>query len=192
MSDFTTHQTLLKRLSAGSDPTAWNEFHNRYGVLIHSLAHRQGLQSADCDEVVQDVLTALSGAMPNFRYDPERGKFRAYLKTVTVRAIARRRNHSPLVVGNSERLDQAISDPGLDQAWEIEWRQYHLRLAMQTVEREFNATDRAAFDAYAIRGQDAQSTAGMLKISAERVYQAKSRILKRLGVLIADQVRDEG
>ncbi len=192
MSEYTTHQTLLERLSAGTDTKAWFEFHDRYGILIRATARRQGLQEADCDEVVQDVLTSLSRAMPEFKYDPSKGKFRAYLKTITLRSIISRSNRKKLVVANDFLIEQAISDSALDKVWESEWRQYHLRLAMTVVEREFNVTDRAAFDAYAIRGEKAETTARSLGISTDQVYQAKSRILKRLGTLIEDQVQVEG
>ncbi len=47
------------------------------------------MQPADCDDLVQDVLLALSKAMQNFEYDPQKGKFRAYLKTVTLHSISR-------------------------------------------------------------------------------------------------------
>lgn len=192
MSDYTTHISLLERLSTGTDPKAWTEFHDRYGMLIRAMARRKGLQDADCDEVVQDVLTSLSKAMSGFRYDPARGKFRAYLKTITLRAImARFSRHHP-VVGTGSPVDQAIDDPTLNQAWESEWRQYHLRLAMKVIEKEFNVTDRAAFDAYAVRGEKADATARSLSISTDQVYQAKSRILRRLEVLIERQVQEEG
>ena len=102
MSDYTTHPSLLARLSDGTDPAAWREFHDRYGLLIRAVARRQGFQAADCDEVVQDVLTSLTRAMAGFRYDPAKGMFRAYLKTVTLRAIFARRR--------TERRPVAVDD----------------------------------------------------------------------------------
>ena len=77
-------------------------------------------------------------------------------------------------------------------AWEDEWREYHLRQAMRTVEVEFNAADRAAFDAYVLEGRDAREVAASLDLSVDQVYQAKSRILKRLSVLVEQQVSEEG
>lgn len=192
MSEFTTHQTLLKRLSSGQDLDAWSEFSRRYGPLIRGMARRQGLQAADCDEIVQEVLSSLVKAMETFEYDPAKGKFRGYLKTITVRAImAKRKETSPaLASGNIE--DSATMETDLDRAWENEWRQYHLRIAMETVSREFNPLDRAVFDAYAIRGQPAAATSEIFEVSVDQVYQAKSRILKRLEELIELQILEEG
>ena len=192
MSEYTTHQTLLKRLTSGKDADAWSEFNGRYGPLIRGMARRQGLQDADCDEIVQEVLSSLVRAMSTFEYDPTKGKFRGYIKTITVRAIVAKRRRADPVIQSSKMEASAISDSGLDEAWENEWRQYHLRLAMQTVNEEFNVSDLAAFDAYAIRGEQADQTAISLGISIDRVYQAKSRILRRLEELIEFQVKEEG
>lgn len=82
-----THASLLARLTADADPMVWGEFLDRYGELIQSFARRQNLQAADRDDVVQDVLVALTQNMPRFTYDQSRGKFRSYLKTITLRAI---------------------------------------------------------------------------------------------------------
>ena len=86
---YSTHTSLLARLSDGVDPSAWKEFHDRYSDLILGFAHRYGLQSADRDDVAQEVLLSLSKAMEGFTYDPAKGKFRSYLKTVTLRTIFR-------------------------------------------------------------------------------------------------------
>ena len=63
-----THASLLLRLRDDADGGAWNEFLDRYGELIRGFARRRGLQSADCDDIAQDVLLSLSKALPNFQY----------------------------------------------------------------------------------------------------------------------------
>lgn len=191
----TTHATLLARVATGADPAAWREFCDRYEELIRGFARRQGLQSADCDEVVQDVLLALTQAMPGFAYDPARGKFRSYLKTVALHAAYRRSRQKAgeIELGLIESTAEALAaDEEADQRWEAEWRQYHLRQAMRTIETEFGRLDREAFDAYAAGGEDARSVAERLGLSLDQVYQAKSRILRRLGQIIEEQMREEG
>ncbi len=189
----TTHTTLLARLAEGVDPSAWREFCDRYGELIRSFARQRRLQSADCDDVLQDVLMALTQSMPQFRYDPTKGKFRSYLKTVVMHAISRRIRQRggglPLdTIGEGDVSPSADAE----QVWEAEWRQYHLRQAMRTIEAELSPTDRTAFARYALRGEDARKTAQSLGLSVDQVYQAKSRILKRLSQIIEQQVREEG
>ncbi|MFG0330751.1 MAG: sigma-70 family RNA polymerase sigma factor [Phycisphaerales bacterium] len=191
----TTHVTLLERLGEGSDSPAWDEFYRRYGKLIESFATRQGLQAADAQDVVQDVLVALSRSMRDFEYDPSKGKFRSYLKTITLRAVFRKfrqKKAAPaqgLVAGG---VDDALHDEEIDALWETEWRQYHLRQAMRVIDAEFNEQNRTAFRLYVQDGCSAAEVAEALGVSVDQVYQAKSRILKRLSELIAAQTADEG
>ena len=187
----TTHITLLARVSRGQDPSAWREFCDRYEDLIRAFARRRGVRPTDTDDVVQDVLLALTKAMPGFAYDPAKGKFRSYLKTVVLHAISRR---SCQTMPATPLPDGSMSGPGDDPEplWESEWRQYHLRRAMKTIRAEFGSSDIAAFEAYVREGRSADDTAAALGISVDSVYQAKSRILRRLGQLIESQVAEEG
>ncbi len=191
----TTHATLLIRLRDGADAAAWQEFHDRYGALVRGFSRRRGLQSADCDDVVQDVLLSMSKAMPAFRYDPSKGKFRSYLKTVTLHAIFKK-SHQKRGEATLERIEEATrfadGDAEVEEVWEHQWRQYHLRMAMRVIDAEFGETNRKAFRRYAVEGGDARQTAEELGMSLDQVYQAKSRITKRLGQLIDRQVQEEG
>lgn len=187
-----THVTLLNRLQVGSDSQAWGEFVHRYSTLIRAVSLRHGLQPADGDDVVQDVLIALSKALPDFEYDPARARFRTYLQRIVQRTIFRRFRQKSSVNGISD-LDTVASNPDrCDEIWEAEWRQYHMRRAMELIDVEFNARDREAFTMYVGAQQPAEETADALGMSVDQVYQAKSRILKRLSALIAVQTEEEG
>ena len=128
----TTHATLLTRISGEGDPAAWQEFCARYGEVIRGFVLRRGGQPAEADDVMQDVLISLTKAMPNFHYDPARGKFRSYLKTLVVRAVYRRTFQNRRAV-QLEDIDEAVRAAGetdeLDALWEVQWRQFHIRLA---------------------------------------------------------------
>ena len=194
-----THISLLESLArpgeASDYAAAWTEFQGRYGDLIRRFAMRRGLQPADCDDVLQETLMAIGKAMPGFEYDPQRGKFRSYLMTVVANVIFRRLRQNPNAValptdGTNGRVP--ASDDAMEAIWEDEWRRYHLQQAMRTIDAEFNEADRAAFTQYALQGHDAAETAQLLNMSIDQVYQAKSRILKRLSAVIEQQVAEEG
>jgi RNA polymerase sigma factor (sigma-70 family) len=191
----TTHISLLQRLSEGQDAAAWQEFHERYGALITGFARRRQLQPADCEDVAQEVLLSLTRTMPGFRYDPAKGKFRSYLKTITLHAVfkCKLQRHGEVDVQHIEEATRAACvDEEIEAAWEAEWRQYHLRQAMRTIAVEFNPPDRQAFQGYAVEGRDVRETAASLQLSVDQVYQAKSRIMRRLSELIDRQVQEEG
>ncbi len=190
-----THLSLLQRLSEGDDAVAWDEFCTRYRPLIVGFARARGLQQADAEEVLQEVLLALTRNMPGFHYDPSRGRFRGYLKTITLRAVLHRFRQKDAAAANMDVDAQlAVEDtsPEIDARWEAQWRQHHLRLAMERARAESSLTDMAAFEAYVGEGRPATQVAADLGLSIEQVYQAKSRILSRLRASIAEQTADEG
>src|SRR5437870_4820568 len=162
----TTHPTLLIRLGDCQDRIAWHEFCHRYGELIRNFARNQNLQAADCDDVVQEVLMALTTAMPGFRYDKSRGKFRSYLKTIALHAIfaksRSKRREVAIEDMKSSTKGLVLSDQAVEHLWDLQWRQYHLRHALRQIEVEFNEADRNAFTQYAVNGLSAQQTAETL------------------------------
>jgi RNA polymerase sigma-70 factor (ECF subfamily) len=193
-SQTTTHTSLLERLRGDSAVAAWGEFVERYGDLIRGFARRRGVQPADCDDVVQEVLLSLSRTLPGFQYDPAKGKFRAFLKTVALRTIVDRSRQKREAAGGvlEEAVERAGHESELEEAWEAEWRQYHLRKALRVIQVEFADTDCQAFRYYALEQRDARETAASVGLSTDQVYQAKSRIVRRLSTLIQAQVDEEG
>src|SRR5437016_1883156 len=78
-----TPASLLERLRQPSETEAWTRFVKLYTPFIYSWARGTGLQPADSLDLVQDVLTALIEALPDFSYDRHKS-FRAWLRTVTL------------------------------------------------------------------------------------------------------------
>lgn len=190
-----THASLLARLSEGADGAAWAEFNARYRDLIRGFALRRGLQSADAEDVVQDVFMALSQSLKEFEYQPEKGRFRGYLKTIAIRILSKRfaRQRNGLDQSAAERTLEVTPNADADEAaWEVEWRQYHLRTAFEQVRAEIRGTDLRAFELLTEAQRDARSVAEELGISVDSAYQAKSRVLKRLRAIVSEQVAAEG
>jgi RNA polymerase sigma-70 factor (ECF subfamily) len=197
---YDTQSLLLARLADAADPTAWAEFVDRYADLVRRFCHLRGLGDADTEDTLQDVLLSLTKAMPGFRYDPSKGKFRSYLKTVVVHAISKKLLQNPRhtrlsALGSSDAPADGSggsNSTAEETLWESEWRQYHLRRALKVIDAEFSHTDRQSFERNALRGEPAQQVADALQISLDSVYQAKSRISRRLSALIRVQVDEEG
>jgi len=143
--------------------------------------------------VLQDVLLALSKSMHGFEYNTERGRFRGYLKTITLRMIFLRFRQKKRQ-GTQETLEDFVGarDENFEIVWEDEWRQYHLRQAMAYAQQIASDSDVAAFRAYVIEGRDANEVADALGMSIERVYQAKSRLFKLIRGRVAEQIEEEG
>jgi RNA polymerase sigma-70 factor (ECF subfamily) len=71
-----------------ADELAWREFVEFYSPLIFRWAKRSGLQDADAEEATSRVLLRLYRYLPNFDYDPSRGRFRAYISRTLKSAIS--------------------------------------------------------------------------------------------------------
>src|SRR5262245_40455842 len=82
-----TRPSLLVRLVDRADRAAWQEFAEVYSPVIQRLALRRGLQQADAEDLVQQVLTSVSNAIDRWHHDPARAKFRTWLHRIAHNAI---------------------------------------------------------------------------------------------------------
>src|SRR5262249_49101042 len=82
-----TSKTLLEKLRVFEDRQAWAQFMNLYLPMIQVWGKRFGLPHDDVEELTGRLLGKLVEAIPRFDYDPKKGSFRGWLKTVTQREL---------------------------------------------------------------------------------------------------------
>lgn len=191
-----TQPSLLLRIRDPQDQAAWREFDRRYGDLVTNYARRRGLQFSDAEDIRQIVLLNLSRALRSFEYSRERGRFRSYLFRIVQNAISQwlsRPNRSDLALDSfvvSATPSPAEGSERIDEVWEQEWMNHHLRLAMETVRSTFDPKSVAVFDRL-LSGQSVEQAAEEFALTAQAVHKIKQRIRDRLRELIAAQIRDE-
>jgi RNA polymerase sigma factor (sigma-70 family) len=180
-----TSLTLMMRLrQVPSDSLAWDEFVERYRPMIRSWCLKWQLQEADADDVVQDVLVKLLGAIKRFEYDPARS-FRAWLKTVTSNAlsdlVAVRRKSPNFIAASIDQIaesDDARSDleKRLEEAYDAEM----LELAMKLVKKRVKPATFEAFQLTVIEGSSGADTAEKLQVPVAHVFVNKHRVQKMI------------
>ncbi len=184
-----TSPTLLFRVRDLNDSEAWNDFVNRYGPKIYGWCRRYRLQEADATDVTQDVLTKLVKAMREFDYDPVRGSFRGWLKTVTnnaIRDLAQGWSRPGRGSGDSQVLESlaAIAAPDaladLSREIEAETEREMLREAELRVRLRVKPHTWQAYHLTVIERQPAAEAAGSLAMPVSEIYVAKSRVIKLL------------
>ncbi len=184
-----TSPTLLCRLRDLSDHDAWNEFLDRYGPKIFGWCRRYKLQDADATDITQEVLTKLVRAMRDFEYDPARGSFRGWLKTVTnnaIRDLMQSWNRPGRGAGDLNDLDvlAAIQAPDaiaeLAAAIEAEAAHELLREAEERVKLRVRPHTWQAYFRAVVEERPAATVAQELKMPVSEVYVAKSRVIKML------------
>src|SRR6476646_5685708 len=98
-----TRASLLLRLPDAADARAWDDFVAVYAPLVYRLARRHGLQPADSDDLVQDVLAAVARSVETWLTRDDRGPFRAWLLRIAKNtAMNALRQHKHRLVGTSD------------------------------------------------------------------------------------------
>src|ERR1043165_8069538 len=182
-----TCPTLLLRLRDAHDQDAWAQFVAIYAPVVFGFARTKGLQEADAADLTQDVLQAVSQAMPRLQYDPERGSFRGWLFTVVrnkLRDAHPRRAVQLAAPSDTDVVNQLHELPAPQADEEALWRQeYRQRLFNWAAEQVRSVVEDSAWQAFwqtAVEGKKAAVVAHELGMSVAAVYMTKSRVLARI------------
>ena len=180
-----TRVTLIQRLRVQQDAQSWQEFVTHYQGYIHRLARRMGVNHHDAEETVQDVCLNAWKALPEFAYDPAKGRFRGWLWQVTANQVrARWRNRKrevPLVQGEDDSLYNIPdpTEPATAKWAEDEWRAHIAAIAWRNVSGEFEERTRQVFEKLS-KGAAPETVATELGLAPSSVYVYKKRIQGRL------------
>ncbi len=176
----TTSETLLRELSARPDSPRAEEFARLYEPVLRryvsaARVDHAPLQSADQDDLVQEIFLAVRSAIPGFRYDRARGRFRGYLRRAVRNAVLRfqrfRRDARPPFPAEEPAA------PSPDESGETLLQVWTLALARVVRSGRFAPNTLAAFRRVALDGAPVPDVAREFKLAPNAVYQLKSRIL---------------
>jgi RNA polymerase sigma-70 factor (ECF subfamily) len=176
---------LIERLSRERfDEAAWEDFVNRYGTILVGWARRWGAEGNESHDLAQDVMLAMVRQMRDFRYDPSQS-FRAWLKTVAWRALARerlkrRRCLSPGDDPPATLTDSMAAREDLLQLLEAQAERELLALAMERVRTRVKPHTWEAFELATSAGLDGAAIARRLGISISSVYVARHNVTRML------------
>jgi RNA polymerase sigma-70 factor (ECF subfamily) len=190
---YKTRASVLLRLRADGTldrQVGWNEFVTIYGSVIAGFARNAGVPPQEVDDILQDVMLGFFRQANSFEYDPSRGRFRGYLKTVTLNSIRDRHRRKRPAVGLPEQFDPASDDDRLQATWDHEWTSNLLRRAMEKVKATVQPKTLEAFDRYGVRGEPIASVAAALDMSEAAIRHAKMRIMHQLRDEV-NKLRDE-
>ena len=170
------------RLHGPGEQAAWRRFIDLYTPLLYSWACRMGLAEADAADLVQDVFVTLVQKLPQFEYQPGKGRFRGWLRTIAEnrwRDTLRRRAMSPKNAGPAE-LENAATPDTAAAVWEAEYRQRLIGQAIQLMRSDFEEKTWKACWALIVEEKSGAEVAANLGMSIDAVYAARSRVLRRL------------
>jgi RNA polymerase sigma factor (sigma-70 family) len=187
-----TNKSLLLRLKVGG-PTRdvdLHQFHQKYAPIIRGFARNIGAKPQDTEDIIHDVMLGFFALAPRFNYDPEKGRFRGYLKTCVWRLFQSKYRGKQLMKGRS--LEEVDADElQVEAAWNDSWESEKLHRALALVREEYLSQPQQsktfrAFEQVALLERPAEAVAQDLDMSVASVYQAKSRISRALQAALRD------
>jgi RNA polymerase sigma factor (sigma-70 family) len=189
----TTNPSLLLRIKDPRDVEAWSQFHALYAPLLYRYACAQGLSHEDAEDVRATCYETVVRQIAGFDYQKSRGGFKAWLRTLVSRRVIDLRRKRKEFAADSRELDEIPArEPPLDEVWEQQWREQHLRYCVEQVAKQ---VPDATFQAFQLLVRDectAQEVCDRLGLTANQVYKAKARVLELVRAKMAEIDSDSG
>ncbi len=185
-----TQASLIQRVRDLTDTASWAEFDRLYRPFLLRIARRSGLSPEDADEVVQEVFAKVAQAIVEFRLDRERGRFRGWLKAITVRKLIDRRRRR---AGPYRQSRSATSRPcsirsrtnGTGSTAAICWIMPCRKSA------RVESKTWTCFEEHTLKRRPAEDIAAELGMTVNAVYQNAFRTIKRIRERCQDYEEEE-
>lgn len=192
-----TRRSLLTRLKNWDDRSGWQEFMDKYGRFIFGMARKQGFSIEEAEDVVQDVLVSVAKKMPEFRYQGDKGSFKAWLVMIVksrlidhLRKKYRRLPSAGFAGGEAdetrieERVAQQEDALSHESLWAAEWESHVLETALARVKERLPAKHFLAFRMCTQQQKAPAEVAKALGISLPMIYV----IRHRAGRMVANEI----
>jgi RNA polymerase sigma-70 factor (ECF subfamily) len=178
-----TALSMLDRVRR-DDADAWRRMVNLYSPLIYSWCLKAGVANEDAADLLQEVWGSVSTHIGRFERTADYGTFRGWLWTITRNKLLdfqRKRAKAAVAVGGSAAQQHLVEVPDRepdDSADSSSGGLMHRALAL--IRADFEPRTWSAFWRTAVEGATAAEVSSELNLSIDAVYQAKSRVLRRL------------
>lgn len=187
MPDFPeTRLSLLKRLQNGQDETAWAEFHEIYQPVLTRMVVAAGLPSCDQPDVVQEIWIAIYRGIEKYKPRSHAFAFRGWLakiaKNTAINYLSRKTNRQ----GTESLRDAAmLTDRNstkqiLQEQWDCEYQRQVLQWAALRVASRVTVATFSAFWRTVVDGEDVESVAKEMGMTAGALYVSRGRIMATL------------
>ena len=183
-----TRASLLSRLKNPDDSGSWQEFFDTYWDFLYGIAIKSGMTAAEAEDVLQETLISTAKYLKDFKYNPSLS-FKAWLRTnIKWRISDQFHKRLPLSSGSPQAENETnrtgtverIANPDgsydLDGKWEEEWREHIQKTVLSKIRTKVKPKHYQIFDAHVVKGWDVKKVMATLGVTADLVYQVKSRI----------------
>ena len=181
-----TRASLILRLRNAEDMSAWEEFTEIYEPVVFRVARRRGLQAADAENLVQEVLLSVAQSVSRWVERDDRGSFHAWLLRIAhneaVDMLSQRATRSPGKDGEQGQklLDATSVRNDISSLIEREYERELFRMAAERVQQVVSPQTWQAFRLTEVEGQSVQQAAATLGTSTGHIYVSRSRVMARI------------
>ncbi len=180
-----TKISLILRLADRNDHEAWQHFETVYRPVVYKTARGKGLQDADAEDVVQQVMASVSRALQQRPHDKQRARFRTWLYRVThnaiINAIQRRKpDRATGDTGVQEQLKQIPLSLAESQMMDSTYQRSVFQWAAERIRTEFQEDTWQAFWMTMVDNVSCEAAAAELGKQIGSIYAARSRVVRRL------------
>ena len=142
-----TRQTLLQKIKDVHDEDSWNEFVTIYRPFIYVIIKNLGVKTDEIEDHVQSTLVICWQKLPDFSYDPGKGKFRYWLSRIAKFTV---NNHIRKFSRRSE-LDEKLEIPEslpseIEEISDREWKIFITKMAWDNIKDSIKEKARLSFE----------------------------------------------
>ena len=148
-----TSMTLIQRIQHQNDDQCWEDFVNSYKGYIYMILRNFNIDSNICEDLLQQVFIKLWKALPNFKYTPDKCRFRTWLSQVSCNFVkdylkSQAARHSSKETEYRVALHDLtkVSQPEIEKIAEKEWKLYIANKAWGNIKADLSVKVREIFD----------------------------------------------
>jgi RNA polymerase sigma factor (sigma-70 family) len=135
-----TRQTLIQRLTNSYDDSSWEEFIEIYSPYICAIMLRMNVMNHDVEDLKQNILLSAWKALPNFKYEREKCKFRTWLSMVCRNAVykyyQKQSKDKKKLLGASE--SETSFEAEIEKIADDEWNKFVAEKAFESIKNDFS------------------------------------------------------
>lgn len=179
---FVTDQDMLTQTKQWSE-SAWKFFYDFYAPLIRLYGHDCGLKNENLEDLIQNVMITLSAQLPDFNYDPSKGRFRDYL-----RRIIRARAFDMLrKIYRQERIPYESGEEARNDNWfDEEWRGYVVKESLGQLKEAVSLHHYQIFYLLNIGHYKVKDLADYYNVPPVTIYTIRNRVEEKLRRIVRE------
>lgn len=189
-----TRASLIARICDLGNDEAWHEFAYIYEPVIRRFIQRHGLQSADAEEISQEVLSRIVSSISTWNGGQQQSSFRGWLyritRNLTIDFLRKRKTELAINAGQDAELTQIPTSDSSSREFQAEYEKQIFHWAAEKLKPDFKAANWQAFWLSTVEGIPIEQVAQRLGMDCSAIYVARSRIMSRLAQLVQKHLKE--